>query len=227
MKWPGMMHSRQQVRHSLVPAHLVSLRAPSVSIHVRRALCSILMGTTLAVVVASTPATAQAQTTKPACGLVSATQASALLGSPVQPQGLGPVCSYEVSDPQGAPGTAFPTFLELRLSVGHQALADFRLNEKTAVAPKKKGETDRPRILGHFLTVAGVPSYWVDGGTTYSVTTVFGGNDTVPTTVPVAPPPEGTLTSSKQGFVLQVTVQGVHHPEQVAEQATGDALGAL
>jgi hypothetical protein len=197
------------------------------STHVPRALCSILVGTTLAVVLASTPATAQAQNTKSACDLLSATQASALLGSPVQPQGLGPVCQYAVSAPHGAPGTAFPTFLELRLSVGHQALADFGLTEKTAVAPKKKGKTDRPEILRHFLTVAGVPSHWVDGGTTYSVTTVFGGTDAVPTTAPVAPPPEGTLTSSKQGFVLQVTVQGVHHPEQVAEQATGDALGAL
>lgn len=195
--------------------------------HPRWALGSILIATTVAAMVASPPSSAQAQSTKPACSLLSATQASALLGSPVQPQGLGPVCSYTVSAPQSTGQTYFPTELYLRLSVGHQALEDFHLNEKIAIVPKKKGRAGGPEFERHSLVVAGAPSYWVGGGTSFSVTSVFGGTDAVATTAPVAPPPEGTLTSSKQGFVLQITVQGVPHPEQVARAATGDALRTL
>jgi hypothetical protein len=165
------------------------------------------------VLVASTPASAQTQGQKSACGLVSSAKVARLLGSPVHVQGpVGSACGYAVFPPR----SQIQTQLDLVLLRGKPAIHVFEQMVDPKIKPS--GLT----IERHFVTVTGAASYWVRTGVWEA--TVSSGTATTSD----APTPQGvSLTSFKHGVVIRINVQGVGDPEHVAQQAMGYALRSL
>jgi hypothetical protein len=199
---------------------------------VRRALLLILALATFLIFAAAAPATAQTLSRRSACGLLSSAQASTLLSAPVvqqHPGGVSPTECWFVVYPLPSPA-GVPRQINLHLSPGSSLPDEF----KVAAHPKTNGSPAKANLLGegttgrrHFVKVAGDPSYWIRSGVSeVSSGVVTAGTTFVPPTIP-ANAHGVTFTSSKDGFVIQVTVQGVSDPEQVARQAMGDALMSL
>ena len=208
------------------------------NVFVRRALLILGLATS-PIFVASAPATAQTVSPKSACGLLSSAQASSLLRSSVvqqSPGGVAPTECWFVVTPLPSPG-GIPTQINLRLSRGQMALHDFNLavNPETKVLPARAnlpGET--ATVRRHFVKVAGVSSYWIRIGVSEissGVIPVGADPPWVGTDPPALPFPTkahgATFASSKHGFVIQISVQGVSDPEQVAKLAMGDVLQSL
>jgi hypothetical protein len=198
------------------------LAALTDNVPVRRVLYSIVVLAALSIVLTSAPAYAEVGGGgKSPCELISSAQVRELLGPDVITQGVGSSeCGYAVPVHTNP---AIPTQMNVRLSKGEQALSAFRraLNPKTKfIAPPGSTVSVQP----HYVKVAGTRSYWTSGGsweTSVSSGGVAGSTTSLPALQSV------TFNSSKHGFVLQITVQGVSNPKSVAQQATGDALQSL